>query len=398
MRVHLPRTTAVVPADPAAGTPGTAAGGSIRITAAQPPDLASSRTRAGRSKSPSGCRSLLPGGLPGRPSDRVERTAVIERALSEVDPAARAQLFDDLGRRQADPRPGVGLFGGLPDLLWRLVPAGSYWMGGDPLALRAWAGRSIDLSSDYWTAAYPVTIAQYQAFIDDGGYSAQWRMCWTDAGWAWRSRYNLGQGLEAPLGWASAPGGGPRISNHPVEVDWYEAYAYTQWLEKLRRAGKLSLPSTVPDGHVIRLPDEAEREWAARNPDGRFFPWGDDYRSGYANIDETSYYEKVGPHYLGRITAVGLYPLGCQSMLGLYDLSGNVSEWCLTIWDEQGYSAENDPERVGHRVVRGGHYHNGSRFARAASRSWGDPDPDDQYDPNHGFRLFIGPPVRSRRG
>jgi hypothetical protein len=61
----------------------------------------------------------------------IETAAVIERAQAETDPAARAQFFDELGLKDADVRPGVGLH----DFLWRRVPAGSFWMGGDPLAL-----------------------------------------------------------------------------------------------------------------------------------------------------------------------------------------------------------------------------------------------------------------------
>src|SRR5262249_14967312 len=129
--------------------------------------------------------------------------------------------------------------------------------------------------------------------------------------------------------------------------------------------------------------------------DGRLFPWGNVYQSGLANIDETAYRDRVGPHYLGRLTAVGLYPPGA---LGIYDLSGNASEWCLTTWNEAGYTADNSPDAVAHRVVRGGHYHQGTQFARGASRTWGDPDPDDQYDPSQGFRMVIGPAFASRVG
>jgi formylglycine-generating enzyme required for sulfatase activity len=259
----------------------------------------------------------------------------------------------------------VGLTGSdVPDLLWRRVPGGTFWMGGDPLALGAWPGRSITLQADCWTSAYQVTIDQYQAF----GRSRHWN--------ADRAR----------------------IGNQPAEVDWHEADAFARWLESLRRDGRLAIPESVPDSHVIRLPDEAEREWMARYPDGRLFPWGNQYHSGYANIDETSYYDKVGPYYLTRVTAVGIYPLGAQPELGVLDLSGNVSEWCLTTWNEAGYSADNSPDAVSHRVVRGGHYHNATYFARAASRTWGDPDPDDQYDPSHGFRVVLGQPYPSRTG
>ena len=320
----------------------------------------------------------------------------MERALAELDPPERAQWFDDLGRQNADTRPGVGLIDGLPDLLWRRVPAGSFWMGGDPLALGAWPGRQVDLQGDVWMAAYPVTVRQYQVFIDAGGYTERFSDCWPAIGWRWKQRYNMGEGLTVPLGWDS-PFRPERISNHPVEVDWYEAAAFAAWLEGLRRGGALTLPEDVPEHYVIRLPDETEREWAARYPDSRLYPWGDTFVEGAANIDETAYYERVGRFYLKRVTAVGIYPLGRQSVLDLYDLSGNVSEWCLTVWDEARYTADNDPESIFRRVVRGGHYHNRLQFARGASRTWGDPDPDDQYDPNHGFRLVIGPPLGAGR-
>ena len=70
------------------------------------------------------------------------------------------------------------------------------------------------------------------------------------------------RGLTAPLDWDS-PFKPERISNHPVAVDWYEAAAFARWLEGLRRAGALTLPHGIPQHYVIRLSDEAEREWAA---------------------------------------------------------------------------------------------------------------------------------------
>jgi formylglycine-generating enzyme required for sulfatase activity len=262
-------------------------------------------------------------------------------------------------------------------------------MGGDPLALGAWAGRSVLVPADFWAAAVPVTVDQFQAFVDDGGYSERWQACWTRIGWDWQKRHSRQ---------TSNVSDEPRIGNHPVEVTWYEAYAFGEWLEQLRRIGRLAVPAEVPDSHVIRLPDEAEREHMARYPDGRLFPWGNIYQSGYANIDETSYRDRVGPHYLGRLTAVGAYPLGIQPRLEISDLSGNASEWCLTTWGENGYTEDNSPDAVGYRVVRGGHYHNASYFARCASRTWGDPDPDDQYDPSQAFRVVIGRFFASRTG
>jgi formylglycine-generating enzyme required for sulfatase activity len=347
-----------------------------------------SRTRAAYLLQPGSRAARRLRWLPSRP--------VIDRALVQLDPVARARFFDDLASRDADTRPGIGLHAGRPDLLWRGVPPGRVRLGGDPLALYPWAGRRVDLPHPWWMAAYPVTVDQYQAFIDADGYTDRWRHCWTAIGWGWKQRYNQGAGLDEPLEWSRRAQ--TRRGTHPVEVGWYEAVAFAAWLESLRRAGVLPVPADAPPAHVIRLPDEAEREWAARYPDGRLFPWGDAYQPGAANIDETAYGQVVGPTRLGRLTAVGIYPLGRQSALDIYDLSGNASEWCQTAWKEAGYSGDNDLRAVGYRVVRGGHLHNGIQFARSASRSWGDPDPDDQYDPSNGFRVVLGPPLGPPRG
>ena len=88
----------------------------------------------------------------------------------------------------------MGLIDGIPDLLWRRVPAGSFWMGGDPFAFGAWPGRQVDLGDDCWLAAYLVTVRQYQAFIDSGGYTERFRDRWPSIGWRWKQRYKIGAG------------------------------------------------------------------------------------------------------------------------------------------------------------------------------------------------------------
>ena len=78
------------------------------------------------------------------------------------------------------------------------------------------------------------------------------------------------------------------------------------------------------------------------------YPWGSQYKSGYANINET--WDKIGSHNIGRTTAVGLYPQG-NSCKGVSDLSGNVGEWCINEYKNPTHIQSKGMET---RVVRGG--------------------------------------------
>ena len=160
--------------------------------------------------------------------------------------------------------------------------------------------------------------------------------------------------------------------NHPREqVSWYQAVAYCRWLT-----------AQFDDGSVIRLPHEFEWEVAARFNDDGTYPWGDEFEASYANTSESR---------LGQTTAVGLYPTGVQSELGLYDMSGNVWEWCLNKWSDPGQvkvDGSNDE-----RVLRGGSFDSYDDYARASFRLNVHPY-DRSYD--IGFRLCrVRPPISS---
>jgi hypothetical protein len=157
-------------------------------------------------------------------------------------------------------------------------------------------------------------------------------------------------------------------SNHPREtVSWHEAMAFCAWL-----AHKLALD--------VRLPTEWQWERAASGRDGRTYPWGNEYHSGCANINET--YGDAGEHHLGRTSAVGIYPHGASAE-GVCDLAGNVWEWCRNEYEH--------PERTGpkgsqSRGVRGGSWNNNLDNARAGYRNNNHPD---NRNNNIGFRVVV---------
>jgi len=258
------------------------------------------------------------------------------------------------------------------------VPAGPFWMGSDRRRLERagvewWSWFESELPQhqvalpDYWIGQYPVTNAQYRAFIEGGGYRT--RAYWTEAGWGWKGD------RTQPRYWNDERYSGPQ--QPVVGVSWYEAVAYCRWLSEAT-------------GRQYKLPSEAEWEKAARGADGRIWPWGDEWDPGKCNNNER------GPH---TTTPVGQYSPAGDSPYGCADMAGNVWEWCATKWEPsyEGYRGDDDPEGDASRVLRGGSFYNYARFARCASRLW-------NLDPvyhlrNGGFRVGCGAlPISLRSG
>lgn len=208
----------------------------------------------------------------------------------------------------------------------------------------------------YRIGKYPVTVAQYRRFIEEGqGYERE--AYWTSAGWAQRKE----EKWVAPRLWDDPTW---NVDNHPVVgVTWYEAVAYCAWLTE-----------TNP-GRFFRLPDEAMWEKAARGTDGRRWPWGDTWDATRLNAEQT----------IGRTSAVGIFPAG-RSPYGIHDCAGNVLEWCsgpgynsgVGYPFEQRAYEEDLRLRTDTRALRGGSWFNLDRYSRAAYRSNSDPN----------FRLF----------
>jgi formylglycine-generating enzyme required for sulfatase activity len=288
--------------------------------------------------------------------------------LPAVERVAAGNTLAKLG----DPRPGVGLReDGLPDIVWCKIPAGPFLMGSTDEDGMAFGDEkpqhTYEIEQPYGISRYPVTNAQYAAFVQAGGYVE--RIYWTEAGWAWRKE-------EAVSGLPKL-GGARDLSNHPqVAVSWYETVAFCHWLtEALRRVGELA------ECQEIVLPTEPQWEKAARSDDGRIYPWGAKPDPEKANFGDTG---------IGTTSAVGCFP-GGASPYGVEDLSGNVWEWCRTKWekDYKDYKGDDDLEGSARRVLRGGSFDDTAFSARCAVRfNWGNPDSRNR---NRGFRLVASP-------
>jgi formylglycine-generating enzyme required for sulfatase activity len=231
----------------------------------------------------------------------------------------------------------------------------------------AWPDEAEPLKLEaFYLAAYPVTVAQYRPFVEAGGYRQD--RYWTEVGIQWRGDRYFPWFWNEPM-WS--------LDNNPVTgVSWYETVAYCRWLDEcLHEAGRM------PVGLVLRLPTEAEWEWAARGPEGRRWPWGDEWQENSCNGEEAK---------IGRPNAVGSFPVGashvwrnlstkltvlepCQDTL--FDMAGNAWEWCSTRWQDRYPLPDLDSEwdrdylegdQI--RVLRGGAWWTDQAGCRGAAR------------------------------
>ena len=329
---------------------------------------------------------------------------------------------------------------------WTNIPAGTATLGsvdGDPQALASELPRHTVEVAAFYLARWPVTNAEYRAFVDAGGYEeARW---WTPNGWLWRQGRLPGSDpaeeiLELRDYFLKHPGelarrvaggrmrpetaaawqarcdqpeaavreaalretpDGPRTQpalwerpglNHPqqpvVGVAWYEAAAYCAWLqdELEQREDDPDIRNRLAAGWCVRLPSEAEWEWAAGGPAHTRFAWGATFDASRTNTLEGG---AQAP------TPVGAYPAGVSAH-GAVDMSGNVWEWTSTLFRPYPYRADDgreDPLSQDKRVLRGGSWFNNQRGARVSDRKYDRP----VYRPNNfGLRVVVGPQTQKK--
>lgn len=189
---------------------------------------------------------------------------------------------------------------------------------------------------------YPVTVREFQRFVEDKGYER--RELWDEDGQGWLRQLRRRQ----PWNWQAQV-------EHPTRpvfgVCWHEARAYCRWLQGHR-------------GAEVRLPTADEWEHAATPPAG-VFPWSKADAESEADEGEIAEHLANYNENVSAPTPVGVYPAGAGPFEHV-DLAGNVWEWC-----EDGPS---DKEEF--RWLKGGSwYHDGGALAAAyRSGSWLDVD------------------------
>ena len=183
--------------------------------------------------------------------------------------------------------------------------------------------------------------------------------------------------------------GFPNNPFHPAEnLDWHQAVSFCEWL-----TGRL--PRDVPNGTRADLPTEAQWEYACRAGTDTEYYTGD----GEAALSEAGWFEENS----GEST----HPVGLKlpNTFGLFDMHGNVDEWCRDTWDSNAYKKRVDGvcDPVGEgdntnadRVIRGGSWRGSAHICRAAVRFRWRPG---YRDRDLGFRVCLFPgPVAAEQG
>ncbi|MBK8975177.1 MAG: SUMF1/EgtB/PvdO family nonheme iron enzyme [Planctomycetes bacterium] len=257
----------------------------------------------------------------------MEEEVVLTAERFGLSAAATARVVSVIRRGRGAAEVG-GVFAAQPftgEPLWREV------------ALGAGRGR-------LWMMAVPVTVGMYRCF--DSSYRLYWRRKWHDAGSvaAFEPKKYRGRGRgsnERPT------------AAHPASVTWYEAVAFTRWLnavaakspELVCGAGeRAAFAALVAAGWRFRLPWEHEWELACRAGTTSRWSCGNVLTAEYAWFGEIW---KGAPHPVGLLSPNGF---------GLRDMHGNIFEWCL-----DAYERETNPDgcrggRGSRRMARGGSF------------------------------------------
>jgi len=246
-----------------------------------------------------------------------------------------------------------------PDMA--LIPAGSFMMGSDEGEDNEKPVHEVYVDA-FYLDKYEVTVAQFKKFVEVTGHKTDAEKegssyAWSGTNWEEKKGINWRHDAEGKSI-------GSNNMNHPViHVSWNDAKAYAQWAEK-------------------RLPTEAEWEYAARcGNKGYKYSWGNGNPVGKkgGNIADEALKRVFKNHTIWEGYNDGYVftaPVGSfePNDFGLYDMTGNVWEWCEDWYDENYYSTSpkqnpKGPDSGTMRVLRGCAWNYNPNYLRAANRN-----------------------------
>ena len=293
------------------------------------------------------------------------------RTLSEQKEAGKTldvpAQSPQVNRASGGPAQQAIELGGGTKLELVLIPAGSFVMGDNDGLDDEKPVHAVTITPPFYLGKYEVTVEQFRRFVEATGYA-------TDAekgtgfqgafGW---NRDTMEFQMNAEHSWRST--GFAQLDTHPVvNVSWNDAMEFCKWLSR-------------KEGKTYRLPTEAEWEYACRAGTTTPYSHGDDPEGivNGGNVADAAFAAQF-PELESAIKASDGYaytsPAGSLSPnpFGLYDMHGNVWEWCADWFDVEYYanSPTNDPGGPAtgeERVYRGGGWFNCARGFRSASRS-----------------------------
>jgi formylglycine-generating enzyme required for sulfatase activity/serine/threonine protein kinase len=315
----------------------------------------------------------------GRAALARKRFADAEKAFRG---AGRQKPGDDAARKGVDEALAALA---APDLLiensigmrLKLIPAGRFLMGSpdDEKGRSSDEGpqRQVEISRPFYLGIHTVTIGQFRRFCDEAPYQTEAEKD-GQGGWGLTEEGEF-EGRKPKYNWKNP--GWMQTDEYPVvNVTWNDAVTFCAWLSQKEK-------------REYRLPTEAEWEYACRAGTSTPFWWGNSASSGQANFDGNHPYGRAAKGaYLKRAVKVGCYP---ANPWGLFDMHGNVWQWCNDWYDKDYYGQKinKDPQGpIGGSacVLRGGSWGNLGGVCRAACRV--------NYEPSNrsndvGFRVAL---------